>query len=157
MSLLQPILAKLPPTAERTEGRRPSGHEAVCGPVETANARADSLPCCPNDLSCCANWYRENLQVCNDAMLHYEWAWLHGRIDALERFLVQESLGMTDDRILLQRCEQMLRESQLFRTLLIEEFSSRGLHHSPPPAEVVASEEAWEITSQKVKQDWGIL
>jgi hypothetical protein len=51
----------------------------------------------------------------------------------------------------------MLSESQLFRTLLLQEISSRGLTPLPPQGEVIASEEAWEITSNTVRQEWGIL
>jgi hypothetical protein len=90
-------------------------------------------------------------------MLHYEWAWLHGRIDALEHFVGRERRNHAAASDAVQRCEQMLSESGLFRTLLEEEFTARGLQPSAPRADVVPSEEAWEITSQKVKEDWGIL
>jgi hypothetical protein len=66
-----------------------------------------------------AAWYKESLVHCSEAILVYEWAWLHGRIDALG--------GLSA----VVRCRRELADCQLFRTLLLQEFGSRNLH---PPA-----------------------
>jgi hypothetical protein len=65
-----------------------------------------------------ATWYRESLAHCSEAILAYEWAWLHGRMDALGA------------QPALVRFRRELADCQLFRTLLLQEFGSRNLH--PP-------------------------
>jgi len=99
--------------------------------------------------------YRENLRGCNDAMLQYEWAWLEEHVQALRRNQLQPelmvSLGGEDNvKILISECV-------LFQLILQEEFGRRRLTPRGTSAPIVPSEEAWEITSLKVKQDWGIV
>lgn len=138
MSLIQPLL-------ERRHRHRRSA--ILAGPPMAKDGDPDGDELRTSSLGCHATWYRENLGQCNEPMLHYEWAWLNGRIEALEHChdACRGGLG------------EMLAESQLFRTLLLREFAARGLTPSPPRATVVPSEEAWEITSVRVKEEWGIL
>jgi hypothetical protein len=106
-------------------------------------------------LGCQASWYRDNLALCSEAMLQYEWAWMKGRIAALVRC-------RADAPAQARQCpqggdlERLLGESQLCHSLLRQEFACRGLRPLPPLGPVVASEEAWEITSSSVRQAWGI-
>ncbi|MEB3256018.1 MAG: hypothetical protein VKJ05_06485 [Synechococcaceae cyanobacterium] len=102
-------------------------------------------------LGCHASWYRDNLALCNEAMLQYEWAWIKGRIATLIRYRADGCRYPQDGKL-----ERLLHESQRCRSLLRQEFSRRGLRPLPPRGPVVASEEAWEITSCSVRQAWGI-
>jgi hypothetical protein len=138
MSLIKPIL-------ERRHRHRRSATSGGLQAVTEASTVGDELR--TSSLGCHATWYRENLGQCNEPMLQYEWAWLNGRIDALEH-VQDDGKGAFGE---------MLAESQLFRTLLLREFASRGLTPLPPKATVIPSEEAWEITSLRVKEEWGIL
>lgn len=138
MSLIQPIL-------ERRHRHRRSAASNGTQAATGADSSGDELR--TSSLGCHATWYRENLIQCNEPMLQYEWAWLNGRIDALEH-CHDDGNGPLGE---------MLAESQLFRTLLMREFAARGLSPSPPKATVIPSEEAWEITSLRVKEEWGIL
>jgi hypothetical protein len=135
LPLLEPILEQL--RRERNEGPLPA----------EAGLRASSL-------GCHASWYRENLSHCSEAMLQYEWAWMNGRIAALRHCRAGEGADLACPPE--PRLEVLLGESQLFHTLLLQEFASRGLRPLPPRGTVVASEEAWEITSASVRQEWGI-
>ena len=99
--------------------------------------------------------YLRELQRCTDAMLQYEWAWLEEHVQALRRSQLQPelmvSLGGEDNvKILISECV-------LFQLILQEEFGRRHLTPRGTTAPIVPSEEAWEITSLKVKQDWGIV
>jgi len=138
MSLIQPLL-------ERRHRHRRSVTCEDTFKASGADTAGDELR--TSSLGCHATWYRDNLVQCNQPMLQYEWAWLNGRIDALEHCLEQGrgTLG------------EMLAEAQLFRTLLLREFAARGISPSSPKAIVIPSEEAWAITSLQVKEEWGIL
>lgn len=129
-----------------------------------------------SSLGCQASWYRDNLGHCSEAMLQYEWAWMHGRIAALARCRIGAHGNSEGDAVTNSvdhgegnspesaaapcpppaRLQELLSECQLFHTLLLQEFTSRGLRPLPPRGPVVASEEAWEITSASVRQAWGI-
>jgi hypothetical protein len=134
--ILEPILEQL----------RRERHEAS-PPQAAAGLRSSSL-------GCHASWYRENLSHCSEAMLQYEWAWMTGRLAALRHCRAGEGGELACPP--RQRLDGLLSEAQLFRTLLLQEFASRGLRPLPPRGTVVASEEAWEITSASVRQEWGI-
>jgi hypothetical protein len=148
LPILEPILEQL--QRERTE---------ITAPLQPSNWPAVE-PCSVQEglrtssLGCHASWYRENLNHCSEPMLQYEWAWMNGRIVTLGHCRAGEGgeLACPPE----PRLEEMLSESQLFRTLLLQEFASRGLRPLPPRAAVVPSEEAWEITSASVRQEWGI-
>ncbi len=106
-------------------------------------------------MNCHASCYRENLQRCSEPMLQYEWAWLKQQLDVLRRSRFQpqmlHSLGGEEPmRILTSECV-------LFQLILQQEFARRQLTPHPCPASIVPSEEAWEITSQQVKEEWGIV
>jgi hypothetical protein len=106
-------------------------------------------------MNCHASCYRENLHSCTDAMLQYEWAWLDEHVQALRRSQLQPevmtSLGGEENvKILISECV-------LFQLILQEAFGRRHLSPLGSHAPIVPSEEAWEITSLKVKQDWGIV
>jgi hypothetical protein len=138
MSLIKPIL-------ERRHRHRRSAASDGSNSAIGASTAGDELR--TSSLGCHATWYRENLGQCNEPMLQYEWAWLNGRIDALEHVQADGKGAF----------REMLAETQLFRTLLLREFAARGMSPSPPKANVIPSEEAWEITSLRVKEEWGIL
>jgi hypothetical protein len=142
--ILEPILEQL--CRERNESAVPPQPAAEPSPVQ-AGLRTSSL-------GCHASWYRENLSHSSEAMLQYEWAWMNGRIAALRHCRAGEGGELACPPEL--RLEGLLSESQLFRTLLLQEFASRGLRPQPPRGTVVPSEEAWEITSASVRQEWGI-
>jgi hypothetical protein len=154
MSLLQPILEQL--------NRERGSAETTATPGGGDN---EDFPqgLRTSSLGCHASWYRENLSQCSEAMLQYEWTWMNGHIDALERYLcdAEGREAEPDFRQAFEpnqaRLEALLSESQLFLTLLLREFASRGLRPAPPKAPVIPSEEAWEITSARVRQDWGIV
>jgi hypothetical protein len=139
MSLIQPILD------QRRQERQEAVGSASLAPENGAPAPQEGLR--STSLGCHADWYRENLGHCSEPMLQYEWAWLQGRIDALRQLQAGED----------GRYRDLRSECQIFRTLLLQEFASRGLRPMPPRACVISSEEAWEITSRKVREDWGIL
>jgi hypothetical protein len=146
--ILEPILEQL--RRERNESATAPQPAAWPGPEPSAvqaGLRTSSL-------GCHASWYRENLSHCSEAMLQYEWAWMNGRIAALRHCRAGEGgeLACPPE----PRLDGLLSESQLFRTLLLQEFASRGLRPLPPRGTVVPSEEAWEITSASVRQEWGI-
>jgi hypothetical protein len=106
-------------------------------------------------MKCHAACYRDNLQRCTEPMLQYEWAWLRERLAALRSCQTDASLlsrlgGIENVNLLVSECV-------LFQLLLQEEFSRRRLTPRAVEAPLVPSEEAWEITSLKVKQDWGIV
>jgi hypothetical protein len=106
-------------------------------------------------MNCHASCYRDNLHHCNDAMLQYEWAWLEEHVQALRRSQLQPEVmtslgGVENVKILISECV-------LFQLILQEEFGRRHLSPLGSHASIVPSEEAWEITSLKVKQDWGIV
>ncbi len=145
--ILEPILEQL--RRERNEAVAP---QAEAGPVAEPCTGEAGLR--SSSLGCHASWYRENLSHCSEAMLQYEWAWMNGRLAALRQCRAGEGgeLACPPE----PRLEGLLGESQLFRTLLLQEFASRGLRPQPPRGTVVASEEAWEITSASVRQEWGI-
>lgn len=107
-----------------------------------------------------ASWFRDILGQCSDAMLQYEWAWMHGRLSALSQCRIDANGDAPATAASAcppeARLTALLTESQLFQTLLLQEFTSRGLRPLPPLGPVVASEEAWEITSASVRQAWGI-
>jgi hypothetical protein len=122
-------------------------------------------------LGCQASWYRDNLARCSDAMLQYEWAWMKDRLTALLRCRAAAQAAVrpgtqagasSPPPAEARRCPQegelkrLLGESQLCHRLLRQEFACRGLRPLPPRGPVVASEEAWEITSSSVRQAWGI-
>lgn len=159
MSVIQPILERLQHDCDPLESQQSVSPSAV---QELGSARLRE-----SALGCHATWYRENLGKCNEPMLQYEWAWMNGRIATLRHFHSSgggsaarpdargcdgSELGQLDPRL-----AGLLAESQLFRTLLLQEFSSRGLTPMPPRGTVVDSEQAWEITSTAVRQEWGIL
>jgi hypothetical protein len=149
MSMLRPIIEQLNrerATRHTFTAEEGGGQECVQG--------LRSSP-----LGCHATWYRENLSHCSEAMLQYEWAWMNGRIDALEHCRHEEGspAGDQDTGPEAARLADLLSESQLFLTLLLREFAGRGLRPSAAKGTVIPSEEAWEITSLQVKQDWGIV
>lgn len=146
--ILEPILEQL--LRERDEATPPHIAAASEGEPSTVEAGLRS-----SSLGCHASWYRENLSHCSEAMLQYEWAWMNGRLAALRHCRASEGseLAACPPE---PRLDGLLSESQLFRTLLLQEFASRGLRPLPPRGTVVASEEAWEITSASVRQEWGI-
>lgn len=113
-----------------------------------------------SSLGCIASWFRDILGQCSDAMLQYEWAWMHGRLSALSQCRIDANGDAAATAASAcppeARLTALLTESQLFQTLLLQEFTSRGLRPLPPLGPVVASEEAWEITSASVRQAWGI-
>ena len=141
----------MPTTGPRLETwleQRPRGGQASRESLRTSS------------LGCHASWFRDILGQCSEAMLQYEWAWMHGRLSALAQCRID-----TDGVVPVTpsascppeaRLTALLTESQLFQTLLLQEFTSRGLRPQPPRGPVVASEEAWEITSASVRQAWGI-
>lgn len=102
-------------------------------------------------LGCQARWYRDNLALCTEAMLQYEWAWMKGRLAALVRCRTDAGRDPQNGEL-----QKLLRESRLCHSLLRQEFAGRGLRPRPARGPVVASEEAWEITSSSVRQAWGI-
>lgn len=159
MSVIQPILERLQHDCDPLDSQ-PSGSPSAPNESGAASLRGSAL-------GCHATWYRENLGQCNEPMLQYEWAWMNGRIATLRHFhgsgsgpaSRQDAKGGDVSELcqLDPRLAALLAESQLFRTLLLQEFSSRGLTPMPPRGTVVESEEAWEITSTEVRQQWGIL
>ncbi len=88
-------------------------------------------------------------------MLQYERAWLQEQLRALRNVqgqpVLMARLGGEE------RLNGLVSQSVLFQLLVQNEFARRGLAPQEPPAPVVAAEEAWEITSEQVKRDWGIL
>lgn len=150
MSLLQPIIEQLDRQRKSPCTDRPADGSST--PASDHYLRSSTL-------GCHALWYVENLEQCSAPMLQYESAWINGRIDALERCLSKHGrngeISRSEEE--LQIVGQMLEESQLFLSLLLREFAARGLDPAPPKAAVIPSEEAWEITSQKVKEEWGIV
>jgi len=150
MSLLQPIIEQL------NRDREASAADVQADAGTTYSAK-ESLR--TSALGCHASWYVENLEHCSEPMLQYESAWIQGRIQALQHCCREaESKAETPlEWTNQERVTEMLAESQLFLTLLLREFAARGLQPKPPKADVIPSEEAWEITSQKVKELWGIL
>lgn len=162
MSVSQPIRDHLQHSCDPADSLLPSVSASLQEP-EHASLRHSQL-------GCHATWYRENLGQCNEPMLQYEWAWMHGRIATLRHCCSagSDSIGEArpdearpgDESALSEddpRLAELLLQSQLFRTLLMQEFCSRGLKPMPPRGTVVACEEAWEITSTAVRQEWGIL
>jgi len=150
MSLLQPIFEQL---------NRERGSESSALLREGREAEAFPQGLRTSVLGCHAAWYRENLSHCSEPMLQYEWAWMNAHIDALEQFRC-DALGHEGVHASGPRDAQLaahLSESPLFLTLLLREFACRGLRPSPVKATVIPSEEAWEITSLQVKQEWGIV
>jgi hypothetical protein len=159
MSVIQPILERLQHDCAASKPPERPG--------DPTQRQAASAPLRDSWLGSHATWYRENLGHCNEAMLQYEWAWMSGRIATLRHFhgsgsgpaACADARGADGSELsqLDPRLSALLSESQLFRTLLLQEFSSRGMTPMPPRGTVVASEEAWEITSTMVRQEWGIL
>jgi hypothetical protein len=157
MSVSQPILEHLQHSCDSAESLLPFA-SATLQELEQTSLRHSQL-------GYHASWYRENLGQCNEPMLQYEWAWMHGRIATLRNCCsagrANAGEARTEDGSELSesdpRLAQLLLQSQLFRTLLLQEFCSRGLKPMPPRGTVVACEEAWEITSTAVRQEWGIL
>jgi len=172
MSLLQPILEQLQ-QERRAKAPLPwqeTNHwVGFAAPERDGSGSDDQLR--SSALGCHASWYRDNLADCSEAMLQYEWAWINQRIDALDRQRTQESspLSLVADSSHAKSDEpdppaplhgslaEHLAESQLFLNLLLREFAVRGMRPSTPKAAVIPSEEAWEITSKLVKEEWGIL
>ncbi|MFM7264512.1 MAG: hypothetical protein ACKOZW_02760 [Cyanobium sp.] len=136
------------PILEAWLERRPLGGQASQESLRTSS------------LGCHASWFRDNLGQCSNAMLQYEWAWMDGRLAALAQCGGDASIGPGAPPASPcppeARLAALLTESQLLQTLLLQEFTSRGLRPLPPLGPVVASEEAWEITSASVRQTWGI-
>jgi hypothetical protein len=146
--ILEPILEQL-----RRERNEISAPPQLSRGSQGENS-ADQEALRTSRLGCHANWYRENLGHCSEPMLQYEWAWMNGRIAALRHCRAGEGGELVCPPE--SRLEGLLSESQVFRTLLMQEFASRGLRPLPPRGTVVPSEEAWEITSLSVRQEWGI-
>ena len=159
MSVIQPILERLQHDCDSRDS-----HSCA---VQSTSPQTGVASLRGSELGCHATWYRENLVQCNEPMLQYEWAWMNGRIATLRHFhgsgsgpAARVDARAADGSELCQldpRLAELLAESQLFRTLLMQEFSARGLTPMPPRGTVVTSEEAWEITSTAVRQEWGIL
>jgi hypothetical protein len=106
-------------------------------------------------MNCHAACYRENLQRCSEPMLQYEWVWVEEHLRELRRAQVDAELsrrlgGRENVNILISECV-------MAQLILQEEFSRRRLRPKPDHGAVVPSEEAWEITSLRVKQEWGIV
>jgi hypothetical protein len=154
--ILEPILEQLRQERSGTHSRLPS----PLGPEDGASPPPEALR--TSRLGGHARWYRENLLHCSEPMLQYEWAWMTGRLAALRHCRdVGEGGGDGGGDVAMAcppegRLEALLSESQLFRTLLLQEFAARGLRPLPARGTVVPSEEAWEITSLSVRQEWGI-
>jgi hypothetical protein len=106
-------------------------------------------------MKCHASCYRENLRRCTEPMLQYEWAWLQERLAALRS--CQGDAALLSRLGGIEQVNLVISECVLFQLLLQEEFGRRRLTPRPVDAPLVPSEEAWEITSLKVKQDWGIV
>jgi len=106
-------------------------------------------------LKCHATCYRENLERCTEPMLQYEWAWLRERLAALRS--CQGDPALVGRLGGIDHVNLLISEAVLFQLLLQEEFSRRGFTPRAVEAPLVPSEEAWEITSLQVKQDWGIV
>ena len=106
-------------------------------------------------IQCHAGCYRENLSRCSEAMLQYERVWLQQQLRALRDCeghpVLMARVGGED------RLRALVSQSVLFQLLLHNEFARRGLTPEEPRGPVVAAEEALEITSVRVKREWGIL
>lgn len=135
MSVIQPILDHL----QHEGDHAPSPRSSDCADGQdqaTVSLRGSRLG---SD----ASWYRENLGLCNEPMLQYEWAWMNGRIATLRHFhssgggasvRADGRAGEGSERSQFDlRLAELLSESQLFRTLLLQELSSRGI--TPMPAQ----------------------
>ena len=121
--------------------------------------RSQPAPAAPPSpvLSCRARWYLDNLQRCNEAMLQYEWAWLVGRIHALQAVVPRlERTGPHHPAASdADRAASLLSEARLFLSLLLRELAARGVSPAPARGVVIPSEEAWEITSRQIREEWG--
>lgn len=111
-------------------------------------------PLSAGTLRCHRQCYRDHLERCSDAMLQYEWAWIHEQVDHLRRcFLDPDGMNRWGGRL---RVQILLEEAVMLLGVIERVFQQRQLVPLVSRPGVVPSEEAWEITSLAVKQAWGI-
>jgi glycine/D-amino acid oxidase-like deaminating enzyme len=98
--------------------------------------------------------YRQQLQQCNEAMLHYEWTWLYQHLDDLQ--LCNANSAMAQAAGGSQHVRQLILQAQTYLAALAKECERRGVQPQRQAHSVASAEHAWEVSNSAIRRAWGL-
>lgn len=98
--------------------------------------------------------YRRQLEVCSQAMLYYEWAWLEQHLQDLE--LCGSNEAMLKVAGGQRHLDGLLAEARQCQQHLRDQFAAQGLNPKRLPHSLAAGEHAWELSHAGIRAQWGI-
>jgi AcrR family transcriptional regulator len=98
--------------------------------------------------------YRLQLQQCSEAMLHYEWTWLHQHLDDLQ--LCNANSAMTQTAGGSQHVRQLILQAETCLAALAEECARRGVQPERQAHSLASAEHAWEVSNSTIRRAWGL-
>jgi hypothetical protein len=98
--------------------------------------------------------YRQQLQQCGEAMLHYEWTWLHQHLEDLQ--LCNANSAMAQAAGGAQHVRQLILQAEACLATLAEECEGRGVQPERQAQSVASGEHAWEVSNSTIRRAWGL-
>jgi AcrR family transcriptional regulator len=98
--------------------------------------------------------YRQQLQQCSEAMLHYEWTWLHQHLEDLQ--LCSANGAMAQAAGGSQHVRQLILQAEACLATLAEECERRGVQPERQAHSVASGEHAWEVSNGTIRRAWGL-
>jgi hypothetical protein len=98
--------------------------------------------------------YRQRLDQCSEAMLLYEWAWLHQHLEDLELCAANSEMAQAAGGE--HHVQQMGLQAEACQQALAEEFRGRGLQPERQAHSVASGEHAWEVSNDTLRRAWGL-
>jgi exonuclease VII large subunit len=98
--------------------------------------------------------YSGQLQRCSQAMLLYEWSWLHQHLEDLQ--LCQSNRAMARAAGGSQHVNQLLLQTEGCLQALKAECQARNLQPQRQAHSVASGEHAWEVSNAAIRQAWGL-
>lgn len=98
--------------------------------------------------------YRQQLGQCSEAMLLYEWTWLHQHLEDLQ--LCGANSAMARAAGGGAHVHQMRLQAEACLQALAEECQRRELKPERQAHSVAAGEHAWEVSSSTIRHAWGL-
>jgi hypothetical protein len=98
--------------------------------------------------------YRQQLGQCSEAMLLYEWTWLHQHLEDLE--LCGANSAMAQAAGGGAHVQQMSLQAEACLQALAEECGQRGLQPERQAHSVATGEHAWEVSNGAIRHAWGL-
>lgn len=98
--------------------------------------------------------YRQQLRRCSQAMLLYEWTWLHQQREDLQ--LCQTNSVMARAAGGSQHVNQLLRQAEGCLQVLAAECQARDLQPQRQAHSVASGEHAWEVSNAAIRRAWDL-